>query len=118
MLVPLVAGACNKVANRPDIVFIVIDTLRADRLGAYGDDHNHTPALDALAKEGVTFERAIAQAPWTQPSMASLFCACNPAVHQVLDFALALRNSAGTAAKSNIRRSVRDPRRIAARGRL
>jgi arylsulfatase A-like enzyme len=92
-------GACKTAADRPNVILIVIDTLRADRLGAYGDASGHTPELDAIAAEGITFDRALAQAPWTQPSMASLFCGCNPAVHQVLDYRFALTSSTGAAPK-------------------
>jgi arylsulfatase A-like enzyme len=76
-------------APRPNIVVVLIDALRADRLGAYGCARPLTPAIDALAAEGVLFERAISQAPWTQPSVASLFSACYPSVHRVRDYHLA-----------------------------
>jgi arylsulfatase A-like enzyme len=71
-------------AEKPNIVFILIDTLRADRLGAYGHTGGYTPTLDSIAGESVVFERAIAQSSWTQPSVASLFCSFYPSVHKVL----------------------------------
>ena len=71
---------------RPNIIFILIDALRADHLGAYGHPGGHSPTLDALADESVVFDLAIAQAPWTQPSMASLFCSYYPSVHKVTDY--------------------------------
>lgn len=77
----------------PNIVFIMIDTLRADRLGVYGGTGGHSPTVDAIAAEGVVFERAVAPAPWTQPSIASLFCGCYPGVHQVLKYDLAMAGS-------------------------
>jgi arylsulfatase A-like enzyme len=61
------------VAGRPNLVVILIDTLRADHLGIYGYDRPTSPRIDAFAREGVRFERAVAQAPWTKPSIASLF---------------------------------------------
>jgi arylsulfatase A-like enzyme len=64
----------------------MIDTLRADHLGIHGNPRGSSPAIDSIAAEGVTFERAIAQAPWTQPSIASLFCSLYPGAHQVLDY--------------------------------
>lgn len=70
----------------PNIVFVLVDTLRADRVGAYGSQARHTPTVDAIAAEGVVFERAIAQSPWTQPSMASLLCSRYPTAHKVLRF--------------------------------
>jgi arylsulfatase A-like enzyme len=72
---------------------IMIDTLRADRLGAYLSPAGNTPNQDAIAAEGVTFERAITQAPWTQPAIASLFSSCYPGVHKVLDYAHAFRGA-------------------------
>ncbi|HUU82497.1 MAG TPA: sulfatase [Phycisphaerae bacterium] len=75
----------------PNIVFVMIDTLRADSMGIYFNNEGHTPNQDALALEGVTFERAITQAPWTQPAIASLFCSRYPGVHKVLDYATAFR---------------------------
>lgn len=63
------------VAVRPELqgaILIVLDTMRADRLSAYGHERATTPTIDALAKQGVLFEQAISSAPWTLPSMASL----------------------------------------------
>lgn len=55
-----------------DVVLIVIDTLRPDHLGCYGDERGLSPAIDALARDGIVFENAIATAPITGPSHASL----------------------------------------------
>jgi arylsulfatase A-like enzyme len=63
------------------IVLIVIDTLRADRLGAYGYDRPTSPRLDALAREAVVFDSAWASAPWTVPSVASLLTSTIPSFH-------------------------------------
>ena len=57
---------------------MVIDTLRADHLGCYGYERATSPRLDALAAEGVRFDRALAQAPWTTPSVASLMTSQYP----------------------------------------
>lgn len=57
----------------PNIVFITIDTLRADRLGAYGYFRDTSPVLDALASESILFERCIAPMATTFPSHLSLF---------------------------------------------
>ncbi len=70
----------------PNIVFVMIDTLRADVVGVYGQGSGLTPTLDSLASDGVLFDRMIAQAPWTQPSIASLFCSRYPGVHKVIDY--------------------------------
>lgn len=55
----------------PNVLVYVVDTLRADALGAYGAARP-TPAFDALAREGTLFEDALAPAPWTLPSSTSL----------------------------------------------
>jgi choline-sulfatase len=60
--------------KRPNIFLILIDTLRADHLGAYGYSRPTSPAIDRLAgKEGILFERAYSVAPWTNPTIATLF---------------------------------------------
>lgn len=60
-------------SSGPNVVVIVLDTLRADHLGAYGDTRGLSPGFDALARQGTIFEDAYANAPWTVPSHASLF---------------------------------------------
>lgn len=70
-------------AAHPNIIFVLVDTLRADRLGPYGDGRGLSPFVDELAAEGVTFERAIAAAPWTLPSVGSLFTGYWPTVHKL-----------------------------------
>jgi arylsulfatase A-like enzyme len=65
----------------PNVVVIAIDTLRADRLGSYGYARPTSPRLDALARDGVVFEQAIAQSPWTLPSFASILTGTLPQRH-------------------------------------
>jgi arylsulfatase A-like enzyme/Tfp pilus assembly protein PilF len=67
--------------HAPNVLLVAIDTLRADHLGAYGYPRATSPKLDALAHEGVVFEQAISQAPWTAASFASLFTGLYPSVH-------------------------------------
>ena len=62
----------------PDIVLIVVDTLRADHLGAYGYARNTSPVLDAIARKGTLFSNATSTSSWTRPAMASLFTARLP----------------------------------------
>jgi arylsulfatase A-like enzyme len=70
--------------DRPSIFIVVIDSLRADRVGRprppAGD--SLTPTLDALARRGVAFEHAYAHASWTKPSVASLLTSLHPPSHQ------------------------------------
>jgi len=70
------------------VVLVTFDTTRADRIGAYGYAAAHTPTLDRLAAEGVLFERALAPAPLTLPSHASILTGRFPAAHGVHDNAL------------------------------
>jgi len=60
-------------AEGPNLILILADTLRADRLGAAGSAHRLTPCLDALAAESVLFRDTLAQAPSTVPSVSSFF---------------------------------------------
>jgi len=64
--------------DRPNVVLITMDTVRADHLSAYGYDRNTTPNLDRLAARGVLFENAIAATSWTLPSLASIFTGLLP----------------------------------------
>jgi arylsulfatase A-like enzyme len=70
-------------ARRPNVVLVTIDTMRADHLSAYGYSRATSPVLEALAREGVLFERAFAQSSWTKPSTASLLTARYPSMHQL-----------------------------------
>jgi arylsulfatase A-like enzyme len=74
--------------NRGDlnVVFILVDTLRADRMSLYGYGRPTTPIIDDLANHGIVFERVIAQSSWTKTSMASLWTGTYPAAHGVLRF--------------------------------
>ena len=69
--------------SSPDILLIVLDTQRADRLGCYGHDRPITPNLDRFAAGGALFERAVSPAQWTIPSHASLFTGLYPTAHGV-----------------------------------
>ena len=63
----------------PNILLITLDTVRADRIGAYGYGKASTPALDRLAREGVRFTDATTQAPLTAPAHAALLTGLYPA---------------------------------------
>jgi arylsulfatase A-like enzyme len=65
----------------PNIVLIVLDTVRADRMSVYGHERPTTPALERMAEEGVLFTRAFAPAPWTLPSHGSFFTGLYPGRH-------------------------------------
>ncbi len=65
----------------PNVLFVAIDTLRADALSSQGGRAGVTPRIDALAAQGVQFTAAFAHAPWTLPSFSSLFTSLPPEAH-------------------------------------
>ncbi|MBA3297002.1 MAG: sulfatase-like hydrolase/transferase [Acidobacteria bacterium] len=75
---PAKQGAATAARN---LLLVTIDTLRADRIGAYGDRSARTPALDGIAARGALFSSAFAAAPITLPSHASLMTGRYPAGH-------------------------------------
>ena len=68
-----------------NVIVITLDTMRWDRLGAYGDRSAQTPNLDRLAAEGVLFEQASTSAPLTLPAHSTLFTSLLPPKHGVRD---------------------------------
>lgn len=68
-------------ATRPNILFVVWDTVRADRMSLYGHTRATTPQLDAWAREGLVFEDVISAAGYTVPSHASMFTGLLPSEH-------------------------------------
>jgi uncharacterized sulfatase len=70
------------ITSDKNIILIVLDTHRFDRMGCYGYFRETTPNLDSFASESLFFERAIAPGQWTIPSHASLFSGEVPAVHR------------------------------------
>ena len=69
--------------RRPNLLLVTIETFRADRVHANGYPRLTTPNLDRLAKQGVNFQQAIAQAPFTLPSMATVMTGLTPPLHRV-----------------------------------
>jgi arylsulfatase A-like enzyme len=64
--------------SRPNVVLIIIDTLRADFLGCYGCEVDTSPQIDEIAGRGVLFERTLSQCSWTRPSIASMLTSHYP----------------------------------------
>lgn len=88
---PRPAGNADDIAalaERDDLnlLFILIDTLRADRLGSWGYERDTSPTLDRLAATGIRFDRHLAQSSWTKCSMASLWTGLYPARSGVTRF--------------------------------
>jgi arylsulfatase A-like enzyme len=82
------SAACSRTGDAPrprHVLLITIDTLRADRVGAYGYARAHTPRLDALARGGALFTHAYAAAPITLPSHATMLSGRYPPHHGARD---------------------------------
>lgn len=83
----LFASACARPspprapARAPDVIVITVDTLRADRVGAYGYASARTATIDALARRGVRFANAITPQPRTTPALASMWTGLSPHRH-------------------------------------
>ena len=67
--------------DKPNVLMLMIDTLRADYVGAYNQVDINTPNLDGLASDGILFEKCISQASWTRPSGVSIFTGRIPSGH-------------------------------------
>jgi arylsulfatase A-like enzyme len=85
--------------SRPDIVLLVLDTQRADRLSCYGCPVETSPYLDALAAKATQFAHAVAPAQWTIPSHASMFTGLYPSQHATTQLDSALPRALPTLAE-------------------
>ena len=85
--------------SSPDVFLITIDTLRADHIGCYGYKQVETPALDALAADGVRFTQAYTHSPITNTSHITILTGLLPSVHGVTDFGVPLSLQHVTAAE-------------------
>lgn len=90
-LLAALVGCSAAPERHPDVLVVVVDTLRADRLGAYGSQRGLTPFLDRFASGGAVFSRAYAPSSWTLPSVASLFTSRHASRHGVVGYASPLR---------------------------
>jgi len=83
-----------------NVLFVVVDTLRADHLASYGYSAGRTPHLDAFARDAVRFEHAYANASWTRPSFATLMTGRYASSHGVMSKAASLPDEALTIAEA------------------
>ncbi|MDP8234748.1 MAG: sulfatase [Candidatus Erginobacter occultus] len=85
LLLPGLFPGCGRSPekDRPNLLLISVDTLRADHLGCYGYDRPTSENIDRLAEEGVLFENAFSASPWTTPSHMSIMTGYYPRVHNV-----------------------------------
>lgn len=72
--------------QRPNVILITLDTVRADHVGCYGYKNIKTPAIDSLAADGIRFERAYATNPTTLPSHSTILTGTYPMLHGMHDF--------------------------------
>jgi len=86
-------------ADRPNVLFVVVDTLRWDHVGCYGAARKTTPFVDDYAAGATRFDRAYSVAPWTMPSVASMFTGLYPSRHGANSFGLGLTDEVDTLAE-------------------
>jgi arylsulfatase A-like enzyme len=85
LLVTAAACSCSKPDTRPNVLVIIIDTLRADYLGCYGADTDVTPNMNRLASEGARFSQCVTAVPVTLPSVSTILTSSYPVYHGVRD---------------------------------
>lgn len=90
------ADDIEALAQRDDlnVLFILVDTLRADRLGSYGYERDTSPSIDAMAADGARFASHLSQSSWTKCSMASMWTSLYPARSRITRYEDALPESA------------------------
>jgi arylsulfatase A-like enzyme len=98
ILVPAEPGSGAPEVRHPDIVVVVVDTLRADSLAPWGGARELAPHLNDFANESLVFLEAHAPTPWTLPSHASLLTGLYPLQHQVVSRSVALHEDVPTLA--------------------
>ncbi len=111
LIAALAASACSpqtparaaisrlRALGRPNLVLVVVDALRADRISPYGAAAQGSPELARWAAQGIVFEHVLAQSSWTKTSMASLLTSRWPRGHGVLDPDDGLGDAARTVAE-------------------
>ncbi|MFK7991758.1 MAG: sulfatase-like hydrolase/transferase [Sandaracinaceae bacterium] len=87
-------------SDAPNILFIVVDTLRADHLPTYGYDEGSTPNVDRFMEDAVRYNQAFANASWTRPSFASIMTGRYPSSHGVMAKSDALPDEVVTMAEA------------------
>jgi arylsulfatase A-like enzyme/Tfp pilus assembly protein PilF len=90
------SAAQTAASSLPDVYLVTIDTLRADHIHCYGDESIQTPALDALAQNGIRFTDAFTPSPLTNTAHTSILTGLLPSVHGVTDFGIPLAKTIPT----------------------
>lgn len=91
-----IAGSAQP--DRPNVLLISIDTLRADHVSCLGYARRTTPNLDRLAEDGIVFRNAAAASPWTVPSHMSMFTGLYPSFHGLLSTKMSMADGITTLA--------------------
>ena len=101
LLLGMTTGALGMAqsTSQTDVFLITIDTLRSDHLHCYGYEQIQTPAIDALAKQGIRFTQAFTPSPITNSSHVSILTGLLPSSHGVTDFGVRLESSHKTLAE-------------------
>ena len=95
----ITATNSRAVMSGPNIILFAIDCLRPDHLSFHGYQRETSPAIDRLAQNGMVCSSAYTNAPWTKPSVATLFTSFYPQIHGALNPSHALSNTALTVAE-------------------
>ena len=85
--------------QNPNVLFITLDTTRADHLSCYGYGRKTTPNIDRLAEDSVLFKNAVTVIPLTGPSHLTMFTGLHPGSHQVFANAVPVSNKFATMAE-------------------
>jgi arylsulfatase A-like enzyme len=94
-------SACDIFSKpRPNVMILLLDTLRFDHLSLNGYERDTTPVIDAFSRENLNFTAAVSAAPWTPPSVASILTGLYPASHGMMP-----PNSRDTARKTSVKLS-------------
>jgi len=100
-------GALNeRNQDLPNVLLVVVDALRADVLGAYGNSEVSSPVIDDLAKKGVVFENAQAQAPFTWTSFGSILTGKYPRRHGLMKMKPGVRMAANETLAWHLKQAV------------
>lgn len=81
---PIPKSILPALKDKPNIILIMVDALRANRLNCYGYAPRTSPHIDVLAADGIRFETCITQSSWTKPSTATLLTSLYPSSHQAI----------------------------------
>ncbi len=81
---PIPESISTSLQAKPNVILIMVDALRADRLNCYGYGPRTSPHIDALAADAIRFQTCITQSSWTKPSTATLLTSLYPSTHQAI----------------------------------